>query len=53
MNNVQVTVQGAGTYVVPAERVQELLNWLANNQAARLQETGNSNAYKGKELLNG
>jgi hypothetical protein len=53
MNNVQVTVQGYGSYVVPAERVQELLNWLAANQGARLTEQGNSAAFKGKELLNG
>ena len=49
-----VTVQGYGSYVIPSEKVQELLNWLAQNQGNRLHETKpNSSLFHGKDLLNG
>jgi hypothetical protein len=54
MNNVTVNVSGYGVFVIPAEKVQELLNWLASNQGARLAEkVQRPMSYKGKDLLNG
>lgn len=51
---VTVTVSGHGSYVVPTEKVQELLSWLAANQGSRLQETRPANIqFPGKDLLNG
>ena len=52
----QVTIQGQ-TFQIDNEKVVELLNWLARNQAVK---TPNSNQivgeiakFEGKELING
>ena len=45
---MNITVNGQ-TYAVPAEKVQDLINWL-NQNASRVQE--NFTPFEGKELLN-
>lgn len=53
---ITVTVTGHGSYVIPYEKVQELLNWLAANQAARTESNRpqfNDPRFPGKDLLNG
>jgi DNA-binding GntR family transcriptional regulator len=50
--SVIVTVQGAGTFVIPAEKMQDLLIWLTAN-SAKLHNTHESNSFKGKTIING
>lgn len=51
---VTVSVSGYGSYVIPPEKVQELLNWLSRNQGNKLVETLPQNVqFPGKDLLNG
>jgi hypothetical protein len=49
-----VTVTGNGVYVIPDQKLQELLRWLAANQGSQLQEVLiKPKDYNGRDLLQG
>jgi len=53
---VNISIAGQGTYQIPAEKLQELLNWLAMNNTVRTQsneQAVNSARFAGKDLING
>jgi len=53
---VTISITGYGTYQVSAEKLQELLNWLAQNSGVRTQSNEQMRIpahFQGKDLLNG
>jgi hypothetical protein len=57
--NIKVNIENFGNYSISPEKLQELLGWLAANQAVQIptqrgymQEIVNS-AYSGSQLING
>ena len=51
-----VTVQNHGTFEIPNEKAQELVNWLTQANAVKINEQNNNHTgdgFGGKELLNG
>ena len=51
MNEVIVTIQGRGTYIIPADKVGQLILWLQSNQAVGVNEGKTS--MGGEQLLRG
>lgn len=50
MKDVIVTVQGHGTFIVSADKVQQLIMWLSANKAIGVNENTNTG---GEQLLRG
>jgi hypothetical protein len=50
MKDVIVTVQGFGTFIVNADKVQQLIAWLQANKAIGVNENTNQG---GEQLLRG
>lgn len=51
MKDVIVNVQGYGTFIVKADKVNQLISWLQANQAIGVNE--NTNTFGGDQLLRG
>ena len=57
VNMAKVIVEGRGTFEIKNDRLLELLEWLASNQAVAMQEQNTvqevkDNKYTGRTLLN-
>jgi hypothetical protein len=50
MKDVIVTIQGYGTFIVPADKVPQLIAWLQSNKAVGVNENVN---LGGEQLLRG
>lgn len=53
---ITISIAGYGTYQVSSEKLQELLNWLAQNAGVRTQnneQTAVSARFTGLDLING
>ena len=51
---IQVNIQGYGTFHISNEKVQELLNWLQQNDGVRNAQYNENNtraSFRGNELL--
>lgn len=51
MKEVIVTVQGYGTFIISADKVNQLISWLQTNKAIGVNE--NNNSFGGETLLRG
>ena len=51
---ITINIQGVGTFQIPHEKLQELLNWLSRNSGVNTQnEQTKSVTFHGKQLING
>lgn len=48
---VVVTIQGYGTFLVPSDKISNLIIWLQNNKAVGVNE--NTQSFGGETLLRG
>lgn len=49
-NETVITVQGYGTFIIPTDRVTQLISWLQSNKAIGVNE---NNVQGGDQLLRG
>ena len=50
MRDVIVTIQGIGTFIIPGDKVTQLISWLNANKAVGVNENTNMG---GEQLLRG
>lgn len=51
---ITVSITGYGNYQISNEKLQELLNWLAQNQGVQIQHENQTHGnFHGKQLIRG
>lgn len=50
---ITISIQGQGTFQISAEKLPQLLAWLATNSGVRTAQENTTYTFQGKDLIKG